>query len=152
LATRATLAIDDTFSIATSNNLLGGTATLSYHVSDYIMAYGTYSHGEKSAGLNLTSLTGPLPKVVAPEAVDNYEVGLKSTLLDSRVTFNADVFWMQDSDYQTTLLDPTRLAMYLANIPAVRSRGVEVDVDGNFFEGVTTVLSAAYTDAIYESY
>lgn len=152
LATRATLAIDDTFSVAASNSLLGGIATLSYHVSDHIMAYATYSHGEKSAGLNLTSLTGPLPKVVAPEAVDNYEVGLKSTLLDSRITFNADVFWMQDSNYQTTLLDPTRFSMYLANIPAVRSRGFEVDVDGNIFEGFTALLSAAYTDAIYESY
>jgi iron complex outermembrane receptor protein len=59
---------------------------------------------------------------------------------------------MKDSNYQTTLLDTTHFGIYLANIPAVRSRGVELDLNGEIFEGFSGVVSAAYTDAIYESY
>jgi iron complex outermembrane receptor protein len=62
------------------------------------------------------------------------------------------MFWMEDSNYQTTLLDMTHFAIYLANIPAVRSRGFEVDAAAEVFEGLSAVMSAAYTDAAYESY
>ena len=151
-ATRAAFATGNAFQAATANSLLGGIATLSYRLRAGVLLYGTYSHGEKSAGINLSNLAVEVPKVVEPESVDNYEIGLKSTLLNGRLTLNADIFLMKDSNYQTTLLDTTRFAMYLANIPAVRSRGFELDLDAEIFEGFSGVVSAAYTDAIYESY
>ena len=122
-ATRAAFATGSAFQAATANSLLGGIATLSYRLRAGVLLYGTYSHGEKSAGINLSNLAVGVPKVVEPESVDNYEIGLKSTLLNGRLTLNADIFLMKDSNYQTTLLDTTRFAMYLANIPAVRSAG-----------------------------
>ncbi|HYK78045.1 MAG TPA: TonB-dependent receptor [Micropepsaceae bacterium] len=152
LATRAAFGTANSYSVRTSNNLLGGLATLAYHVSDDVMTYATYSHGEKSAGLNLANLVVAVPKIVAPESVDNYEVGFKSSLPDKRVTFNADLFWTDDTNYQTTLLDTSHFAVYLANIPAVRSRGLETDIMAEPFEGLSTYLSAAYTDAAYVSY
>jgi iron complex outermembrane receptor protein len=151
-ATRAAFGAANSYSAHTSNNLLGGLATFSYHVTDDVMTYATYSHGEKSAGLNLANLVVAVPKIVAPESVDNYEIGFKSSLADERVTFNADTFWTDDSNYQTTLLDTSHFAVYLANIPAVRSRGFETDVTARLFAGLSTYLSAAYTDAIYVSY
>ena len=151
-ATRAAFGTDMSYSVRTSNNLLGGLATLTYRAADGVMTYATYSHGEKSAGLNLANLVAAVPKIVAPESVDNYEIGFKSSLAAERVTFNADMFWTDDTNYQTTLLDTTRFVIYLANIPAVRSRGFEADINARPFEGLSTYLSAAYTDAIYVSY
>jgi iron complex outermembrane receptor protein len=151
-ATRAAFGANDSYSVHTSNNLLGGLATLSYRVTEAVMTYATYSHGEKSAGLNLANLVVAVPKIVAPESVDNYEIGFKSSLPDERLTFNADMFWTDDSNYQTTLLDTSHFAIYLANIPAVRSRGFEADLNARPFAGLSTYLSAAYTDAIYVSY
>jgi iron complex outermembrane receptor protein len=150
--TRAAFGTANSYSVHTSNNLLGGLATLAYHVTDGVMTYATYSHGEKSAGLNLANLVVAIPKIVAPESVDNYEIGFKSSLPDDRLTFNADLFWTDDTNYQTTLLDTSHFAIYLANIPAVRSRGVETDLTARPFEGLSTYLSAAYTDATYVSY
>src|SRR5205814_1252898 len=84
-----------------------------YRAADWIMTFATYSHGEKSAGLNLANLALSVPKIVAPESVDNYEIGFKSSVPDGRVTFNADAFWANDTNYQTTLLDTTRFVIYL---------------------------------------
>jgi len=151
-ATRAVFGAANSYSVRTSNNLLGGLATLVYHVSDGVMTYATYSHGEKSAGLNLANLAIAIPKVVAPESVDNYEIGFKSSLPDEGLTFNTDLFWTDDTNYQTTLLDTSHFVIYLANIPAVRSRGWEADVTARPFEGLSAYLSAAYIDATYESY
>src|SRR5262249_53519143 len=112
------------YSLHTSNNLLGGLASVTYRLADELLGYGTYSHGEKSAGLNLANLPDGVPKIVAPESIDNYEIGLKSSLNSGRLRVNADAFWSSDSNYQATLWDTTNLVSYLSNIPSVRSRGL----------------------------
>jgi len=149
-------AVSVPYSIHASNNLLGGLATLTYKVSDDINAYASYSHGEKSAGLNLANLPSLSTAllVVAPELIDNYEVGFKSTLFDGRVTFNADAFWADDTNYQTTIanLNVTPIVTYIANIPAVRSRGFESDIVTRPIDNLTLHFSTAYTDAIYVKY
>jgi iron complex outermembrane receptor protein len=152
LAARATFGTDLSYNVHTSNNLVGGLASAVYRFNDQLRTYATYSHGEKSAGLNLANLAPAVPKIVAPESINNYEAGLKSSLEDGRLRLNADVFWSDVSNYQATLWDTTYLVSYLANIPAVRSRGLEVDANGDLFDGLSVYLSAAYTDAIYGSY
>ena len=152
VATRAMLGADLAYSVHTSNNLLGGLASVEYRLSEQFMTYATYSHGEKSAGLNLANLVVAVPKVVEPESIDNYEAGFKSTLREGTLRLNADAFWSEVSNYQATLWDQTHLVSYLANIPAVRSRGFEADINGDVFDGLVAYLSAAYTDAIYGSY
>jgi iron complex outermembrane receptor protein len=143
-------AVPESYALHVSNSLLGGLATADWHVSDNVNAYATYSHGEKSAGLNLTNLPAAVPKVVAPEDVDNYEIGLKSEWFDNRLVFNADVFWENDTNYQTTdvyIVSATQGNLFIANIPSVRSRGVESDIQANPLDELSLRFSAAYTDA-----
>jgi iron complex outermembrane receptor protein len=149
---RSMLGADRTYSVHTSNNLLGGIASVTYRLTDELLGYGTYSHGEKSAGLNLANLADGVPRIVAPESIDNYEIGLKSSLNSGRLRVNADAFWSNDSNYQATLWDTTNLVSYLSNIPSVRSRGFEADVNGDVWDGLAVYLSAAYTDATFGSY
>lgn len=152
LATRARLAVSNSYSVQVSDVLLGGLATLSYKMSDSTLLYSTYSHGEKSAGMNLSNIAPGTPTVIAPEDIDNFELGLKSSFLDSHIVLNADMFWENDTNYQTTLLDTVRFATYLANIPLVRSRGAELDGDVLLAPGLKGYFSAAYTDASYISF
>jgi iron complex outermembrane receptor protein len=144
------------YKIATNDKLLGGLATLTYHVNDQINTYATYSHGEKSAGLNLSNLpTLPTNElIVAPEEIDNYELGAKSTLFNDRVTLNADIFWDDDTNYQTTVsqLNLTPPVTYLTNIPSVRSRGLETDINLKPFDDLSWHFSSAYTEGSYVSY
>lgn len=130
-----------------------GLVSATYHFSDDISAYATYARGSKSGGINLTALPPGVNAVVQPEYVDNYEVGLKSVLLDNHLVVNADLFWENDANYQATLAQlTTKVITYIANIPSVRSRGFEADIRAHLFEGLSTNLSLAYTDAIYVSY
>ncbi len=80
-----------------------GTASLAYKFDEGVLAYATFSRGYKSAGLNTSIVAAGLPQVVKPEIVNDYEVGLKTTLLDDRLTFNANLFWENYKNYQANI-------------------------------------------------
>ncbi len=142
------------YQIQHSNILPGGLVTLSYKPIPNILNYATYSHGEKSAGLNFVSslLT---PKIVAPEKIDDYELGTKTTLLDNRLLLNGDLFWEEDTDFQSTILGPIgaagTLAAYLASVPKVRSTGAEIDARAQVTDGLSLTASGVFDEAYYES-
>jgi iron complex outermembrane recepter protein len=140
------------YAVKSSTGMPAGLVTLTYRVDDDLSTYATYSHGAKSGGMNLTFLPPGVPTVVQPEYEDNYEIGVKSAWFDHRLVLNADAFWDNDTNYQATLLQPTLLLQYIANIPGVRSRGFEADLRAQPIDGLSTYVSAAYTDAVYTSY
>jgi len=135
-----------------SDLLPGGLVTLSYKPAANILTYATYSHGEKSAGLNFISST-ITPKIVAPEKLDNYEIGIKNTLLNGRLLLNGDAFWEEDTDYQSTIIRyfGSGVLSYLSSVPKVRSRGLEMDAHAQVTDGLNLFVSSAFDDAYYES-
>lgn len=144
------------YSTRFSDNSLSGLATLSWKVTDDLLAYASYSRGNKSGGLNLTNLPPGIDPDVAPEKVDSYEVGIKSQWLDRAVTFNLAGFWTEISDYQTAITEQVpntvNVRQYIANIPGVRSRGVEGDLSVAPAERISFYASAAYADTTYSDY
>ncbi|HEX7821608.1 MAG TPA: TonB-dependent receptor [Sphingobium sp.] len=134
---------------------LSGLATLSYKPSRDLLVYGTYARGNKSGGLNLTA-GGAFQPVINPEKVDSFEIGLKSQFLDRRITLNTAAFLTNVRDYQTSILEyigsTTNTRSYIANIPKVRSKGIEADLSVSPSRRVQFTASAAYTDARYVSY
>ncbi len=124
------------YSASTSGGNFSGTAGVSYQVTDDVLAYATYSHGFKSAGINLSNLPAGISPIVQPEEVDSYELGLKTTLFNRRLTLNSALFWSDISDYQATYSDPVRPGTsYLTNAAKARSRGFEVDARAALFDG-----------------
>jgi iron complex outermembrane recepter protein len=131
-----------------------GLATLSYQLDADVLGYATYSHGEKSGGLNMTQLPVTLLSPnVSPESVDNYEIGLKNWIADWSLTLNVAAFWTEITDYQTQVYDlnPPYTAS-ISNIPGVRSRGLEVSWDWAPIDGFALGGGAAYTEAVYLKY
>ena len=64
------------------------------------------------------------PKIVKPEALDNFEIGLKATLLNNRLLLDDDAFWDEDQNYQSTLEASNAggsAFTYISGIPKVRS-------------------------------
>ncbi len=149
---RAALGTSAAFTISTNEGDLSGMGDLSYQITPDILAYATYSHGDKSGGLNLTQLPAGASAVIAPETLDHYEIGAKTRLFDRRVTVNADLFWEDDHNYQANIVDPALGKQYLSNVPKVRSRGVEVDITAQPSENWSLYASGIYDDAIYQSY
>ncbi len=76
-----------------------------YHVNDDLSIYGTISKGYKAGGNSVGNNTNQPgdPAFTLPfneETLWNYELGLKSELMDHRLRFNASVFFLQWSDLQ----------------------------------------------------
>lgn len=144
------------FSTKFSENNLSGLVTLNWKVSPDANLYASYSRGNKSGGLNLTALPAGIAPEVAPEKVDAFELGFKSQFLDRRATFNAAAFWTEIRDYQTAITEQVpntvNVRQYIANIPKVRSRGVEGGLAFHVSDNFSFTASASYTDAKYVKY
>ncbi len=155
-AIRATLSPVASFSVSAKNDSLSGLATLGWKPVRDVLLYATYSRGSKSQGLNLTNLPAGASAVIAPEKVDNVEIGIKSQLFDRAVTLNLAGYSTWVANYQTTivqqLIGTTTYINYIANIPKVRSRGFEGDVAWRLSPHVGLTGSIAYTDAVYADY
>lgn len=65
-----------------------------YMLNDNIMVYGTYAEGFSEGGLEYVPELDRIFTLV-PEVVENYEIGIKSDLLDDRLRFNATVFYSE---------------------------------------------------------
>lgn len=139
-----------------SDNSLSGLATLTWKFADDKLVYATYSRGNKSGGLNLTALPVGIDPEVKPETVDAFELGLKSQFFDRQLTFNAAAFWTEIGDYQTAITEQVantvNYRQYIANIPKVRSRGVEADLVFAPSERFSVNGSLAYADTTYRDY
>jgi iron complex outermembrane receptor protein len=141
------------YSVHTDDSLPAGLLTFSYKPVENILTYATYSHGSKSAGINLVA-SSYTPKIVAPESIDNYEAGFKTTLLGDRFLLNGDAFWDEDKNYQSTLVGSTpggTVYTYVASIPKVRSRGFEIDSQAQVTSALNLFFSGVYDNAYNES-
>lgn len=73
--------------------------SLSYQVNDEIMVYGTYQEGFRGGGT--TPRPGPGIRVpYGPETLSNFEVGIKSDLIDNRLRLNASIYMSVYEDLQ----------------------------------------------------
>lgn len=137
---------------------VSGDFTISYQATDDILAYATYAKSFKSGGINLSGLpldssNNPILSVttVKPEDVNHYEVGLKTTLLDRRATFNLAGFWTEISDYQALVNSGaiSTVRGYLANADKVRVRGIEADLAFRPSDRFNAYASGTFTDHEY---
>lgn len=138
---------------------LSGDVTLSWTPADNLLAYATYARSFRSGGINLSGLptradgVTPATEVatIDPETVDHFELGLKSTLLDGTATLNLAAFRTDIRDFQTTVVNNTVgvIRGYLANVPKVRSQGVELDFAARPTDRINAYVNFAWTDATY---
>ncbi|HEY9218931.1 MAG TPA: TonB-dependent receptor [Phenylobacterium sp.] len=127
-------------------------ASLAYKVTDDVLAYGSYSTGHKAAGLNLNAAVTPgSPLILEPETVENWELGLKSTLF-GRATLNLSAFWADLSGLQANISPSNGARQYLANVGDIRSKGVELDGSWRATQGLTLSGSVSYNDVTYADY
>jgi iron complex outermembrane receptor protein len=138
---------------------VSGDITLSWKPTDTVLAYATFARSFKSGGINLNGVP-TLPDNVTPnldtatidpEEVNHFEIGLKTRLLDNMATLNIAAFRTDIRDFQTTVVNNSVgvIRGYLANVPKVRSQGVEVDFTARPVERLNAYVNFAYTDATY---
>lgn len=138
------------------------TAKVGYEIAPSVSTYASFTHGYKSGGFNLDSTAAsrtssipgqtPVPDgdpSFRSETVDAFEIGLKSKLLDNRLTLNVAAFSQKFDDFQ--VLEFTGAQFTTFNVPKANSKGIEIEAvarptDGLTLNGALTLLDASYPD------
>lgn len=113
------------------------------------LLYANVSRGFKSGGFNGASAqTHSQLTPYMPEELTDYEAGVKLSLLDRRVQFNASAFYYdyRDKQEQTIAVTPVGNISGLTNIPKSRVKGMEFQLNALLAPGLTQNLSVAYLE------
>ena len=115
---------------------------LTYKFSDDALVYATYSTGFRPGGVNRNGNFGGY----APDTLDNYELGWKTSLFDKTVRFNGAVYYEHWKGFQYAFLGPNSLTI-IENGPDAGVKGVEATVDWRATHDLTLSFNGAYNDA-----
>lgn len=108
-----------------------------YHFTDDVMLYATTSTGFRSGGFSpRASEVAILQTPYQPEKLTNYEIGIKSTLLDGNLLLNATYFSMSYEDMQIE-----------SAIPSTTGTGTQTTM-GNAGEASISGFEADFTLAV----
>ena len=140
------------------------TVNLSYAISDSSNIYASYSTGFKSGGYNLDYITQPdLDAGITfnDETVDSFELGLKGSALDDRLSFNIAAFLANYDDYQVNQFfdlgfDPvtgTQLtSIRISNAAKVETSGIEIEASFSASDSLTFNASIGVLDATFDDF
>ena len=73
--------------------------SIAHQFNEQILAYGEISEGFRAGGTNSAQVAG-IPGVYGPDKTTNFELGLKTTLADRRITLNSALYRIVWSDQQ----------------------------------------------------
>jgi iron complex outermembrane receptor protein len=126
-----------------------GFANVNWYVTEEIMLFATWSSGYKSGGFNSQGGAAPLGerRIFDPEETTNYELGVKSTLLDGSMTANVTLFRTDLDDFQDRAFDG--LSFVVVNAGELRQQGVEVDINWTPIEPLRIIAGIGYLDSEY---
>ncbi|MDR1919170.1 MAG: TonB-dependent receptor [Tannerellaceae bacterium] len=96
----------------------------------------------------------PVEKVTAyrPEYSWNYELGVRSELLEQRLTGELTLFYTDINDIQITKFVASGNGRILANAGKARSLGLEASLHARLSEGLTAELNYGFTRASFLDY
>ncbi len=127
-------------------------AGLNFKAGKNLLFYGIFSQGFRdggaNSGLGVTCYAKGAPAAYAPDTLNNFEVGWKSTLLDGRMTWNGAFYLMNWQGYQAPVFDlgicPSG---FNANLGNARIYGAESNIDYKVTEGLSVQISGSYNDS-----
>ena len=135
---------------STSATDLSGKAGFQVDITPNNITYGTYTRGFKGPAYNVFfNLSKSGTNVIAPETSNAYEIGLKNTFLDGRLTLNIALFLAQYENFQANNPDLVAdvVVTRFTNAGRVSTRGVEVESVLRPINDLTIAGGFAYTDA-----
>jgi len=123
--------------------------TPQFKVSPDLMIYARLASGYRPGGPNVNALAvATLPAKFDSDKTENYEVGLKGSFLDRRLTLDTSLYYIAWKDIQIGLLDPITHLGYQANGGAAKSAGVEFSVTATPWTGMEVSAWIDYDDAV----
>jgi iron complex outermembrane recepter protein len=87
--------------------MVGGRLVLEHDVTDGVMGYLSATRGYKVGGFNVSGTLDPALRQYDPEVLWNYEVGVKGSWLQGRLSARGAVFYMLRDDVQVDYVHRT---------------------------------------------
>ena len=117
--------------------------SLSYDWNENLMTYFTFARGFRPGGFSNSS--GVLYE---NEVSDNFEIGAKAFMLDSRVQLSAAVFYIDFNDQQHffSRVTPAGVQRFIINIAETTNIGAEVELALRVVEGLDLNFGFGLTD------
>jgi iron complex outermembrane receptor protein len=132
---------------------LSYTAGVDYDVTPDILIYAKHSKGYRSGAMQLRTVTLADSIPSNPEIVHEQEVGLKTSFLDGRGTFNIAGYHNKVKGAQRSpVLAPNGVSQTVIENADTETWGVEVDTSFEVVDGFTLFASGALTDPKYKRY
>lgn len=135
--------IDDSFSRQSDN--VDWLADLSYDWDENVMTFARFATGTKSGGFNAVS-GSPEEREFDDETTISYELGVKATVLDSRLLVNISAFLSEIDDYQFQEQVETGIGTRVGNEAEVELRGIDLFVQAKPLPNLTLGFGLMYLD------
>ena len=122
--------------------------SITFEPSKNFLAYALVSKGYRSGGVNLVPpLAGfPTPATYRPDSLVNYEIGIRPSWFNQRLTLDTTLFYINWTDIQLRLARPDGFA-YAANAGGAHNIGLENALNWTATSNLQFQLSATFLQA-----
>ncbi|HXE77330.1 MAG TPA: TonB-dependent receptor [Rhodanobacter sp.] len=124
------------------------TLTATYALNPQANIYARVARGHKSGGFNAGPSSNPDQVVFQPETLTSYETGYKTKLLDDRLEFDGDIYYLDYKNIQQS--NQNGAGFYISNAASARSYGAETQAALHLGDNAIVNASLGYVDAKYE--
>lgn len=133
---------------------LSPTLSARYEFTPDISGYVTVSRGFKAGGWNpdITTQTNTDAIQFEAEKITNYEAGLRTQLLDRRLTLNLTAYRMDYDDLQVSQFLGTNVGFVITNAGKAKVEGAEVELIAQPTSWLSLRGGGAYNDARYTQF
>jgi iron complex outermembrane recepter protein len=118
-------------------------------ISPDLMVYARIASGYRAGGPNANTqeaASAGTPVEYRPDKTENYEIGVKGSVLAGTLSFDASVYYIDWQDVQLRAQIQNRFS-YLLNGGRARSQGVELSLSTRPIAGFGISAAVAYNDA-----
>lgn len=122
-----------------------------YKWTDDIMTYGTIADGYKAGGFNPFAPTIDTAQF-DEETSRTFEVGIKSKLLDGRITANFTYFHTLFHDLQLSTPGQNGSTFLITNAGQATSRGIEAELQALVLPNLFVTGSLGWANAVFDKY
>jgi len=121
---------------------------ITWKPSRSLLVYATAAQGFRVGGVNAANLpfTSDIPRSYKPDTLWNYEIGVKSTILNG-IHANVTGYYIDWTDTQVRAVDRTGAFPFTTNAGKVNIYGIEGELDGEIVRNLTFTAAASYQDA-----
>ncbi|ABA24897.1 TonB-dependent receptor (plasmid) [Trichormus variabilis ATCC 29413] len=123
---------------------------LQYRFNPNLMAYATIAKGYRPSGFNYRADTEDTRRF-QEETTWTYEVGLKSSWLDDRLSANLSIFQSDVDNYQVLLTDDFGFFRNVTNAN-VKVTGLEFELKAKPLQGLDLIAGIGYVDSKFKNY